>query len=206
MPGTQQTLATLRVPVPTTWPERAKRVEWLCPGLADVGKTGGPVSNLLFPVSFTKTADFVTHSAVPVSISADSPSNSATCVSNTAELQLTIPRSTKADAAVVVTHSAESVSNSAGSELIEARAVNCCRARQHCEIPTQSITETRGGGGGGYPSMPRAPRALLATGHQLLATRYHLPASFSISRIAFTSVSQLTHFQSLDFGGRPEHT
>jgi hypothetical protein len=178
MPGTQQTLATLRVPVPTTWPERAKRVEWLCPGLADVGKTGGPVSNLLFPVSFTKTADFVTHSAVPVSISADSPSNSATCVSNTAELQLTIPQSTKADAAVVVTHSAESVSNSAGSELIEARAVNCCRARQHCETPTQSITETRGGGGGGYPSMPVLLEHYLlpATSYSLLATTCRLPS------------------------------
>jgi hypothetical protein len=206
MPGTQQTRATLRVPVPTTWPERAKRVEWLCPGLADVGKTGGPVSNLLFPVSFTKTADFVTHSAVPVSISADSPSNSATCVSNTAELQLTIPQSTKADAAVVVTHSAESVSNSAGSELIEARAVNCCRADKTAK-PQRSQSPKRGEEGvGGTPQMPRAPRALLATGHQLLATSYHLPAAFSISRIAFTSVSQLTHFQSLDFGGRPEHT
>ena len=178
MPGTQQTLATLRVPVPTTWPERAKRVEWLCPGLADVGKTGGPVSNLLFPVSFTKTADFVTHSAVPVSISADSPSNSATCVSNTAELQLTIPQSTKADAAVVVTHSAESVSNSAGSELIEARAVNCCRADKTAK-PQRSQSPKRGEEGvGGTPQCPVLLEHywLPATSYSLLATTCRLPS------------------------------
>ena len=110
---------------------------------------GAPMSPQL---SSGNAADFKANSAGCESNSADSLSNSAACASNTAELQLTIPQSSKANSAEDDASSAAFVSNSAVSQLIDARAVSLLSSSTTKATSMESITESEREGEGGAAS------------------------------------------------------
>jgi hypothetical protein len=88
------------------------------------------------------------HSAVSGSISAESPSNSADFVSNTAVSHLTSPQSSSPITTVNAANMAACVTNAAESHLTGSQPHPCCRARQHHPTPAESITIPQRGRGG----------------------------------------------------------
>jgi hypothetical protein len=104
------------------------------------------VSRLRSPVSF-----FPITSAVPASISAESPSNSAVSVTNAAVSQLTSSQSWSPVTTANAANTAASVTNAAVSHLTCSQPHACCRPRQHNGTPAESITAPQWGGGWGGP-------------------------------------------------------
>ena len=135
MPGTHQTRAAVRVP-------------HICPQLADGEKAEGPASDFRSPVLFFPITSAVhdAHSADPASISAESTSNSADCVSNAAVSQLTSSQSSSPIAAVNASNAAVCVTTAAESHLTCSQPHTCCRAHQHNRTSAESITTPQKGG------------------------------------------------------------
>jgi hypothetical protein len=98
------------------------------------------------------SADCVSHSAASASSSAESASHSTVDASTSAELHLTLLQSSGFDTAESASHPAESVTNTAASQLIQCRSVSLSSISTTFLTPMKSITRRKGGGGGGYPT------------------------------------------------------
>jgi len=89
------------------------------------------------------------HSAASASSSAESASHSAVDASTSAELHLTLLQSSGFDTAESASNSAESVTNTVASQLIQCRSVSLSSISTTFLTPRKSITRRKGGGGGG---------------------------------------------------------
>ena len=100
------------------------------------------------------SADCVSHSAASASSSAESASHSAVDASTSAELHLTLLQSSGFDTAESASNSAESVTNTVASQLIQCRSVSLSSISTTFLTPMKSITRRKGGVPHHHPEGP----------------------------------------------------